>query len=127
MNHVCLIGRLGADPEIRYSNEGKTIASFSIALNEVYTDSQGQKQEHTSWIRCVAFNRTADVIGEYLEKGSRVGVVGSLRQRSFENEGQSRSVIEVFVRNIDFLSGGNGNGGGQEKSGPPEEDEDIPF
>ena len=125
MNVVTLIGRLGQEPDIRYSAQGSPIANFSLALNEAYTDSEGNKQEHVNWIPCKGFNRIAEVVGEYLTKGMRVGITGSLRQRTWEDDNANkRSVIEVVVRSIDFLNGGRQNGEHKEHK---ELDEEIPF
>ena len=127
MNSVALIGRLGGDPELRYSADGRSIANFSLAVNEAYNDAQGQKQNHVNWFRVTAFARTAEIVSEYLKKGLRVGINGSLRQRTFEDkEGRTRSVVEVVARSVDLLEGANGNGGHSTEP-PPHDDEDIPF
>jgi single-strand DNA-binding protein len=127
MNQVCLIGRLGGDPETRFAQDGKSIANFSLAVNESFTDAGDEKQEHVNWFRVAAFARTAEIVSEYLSKGMRVGVTGSLRHRTFEDkEGRTRSVVEIVARSIDFLSDGNGNGGHSDGA-PPHDDEDTPF
>ena len=72
LNQCCFIGRLGRDPEIKYTQSGDVIANFSLAVGETYKDKSGQKVEKTEWIRCVAWRKLAEIIGKYLSKGSQV-------------------------------------------------------
>ena len=89
LNKVMLIGNLGRDPEIRYTNAGSSVANYSIATTDRWTDRQGQKQERTEWHDIVAFDRLADLSQNYLRKGSNVFIEGRLQTRSWEdNEGQ---------------------------------------
>jgi single-strand DNA-binding protein len=141
VNKVILVGRLGADPEIRYTMDGKPVAVFRLATNEVYLKN-GEKETITEWHRLVAFGRLAEICGEYLSKGSRVYVEGKLRTRKFEDkQGQTRFVTEVMVQNLQILDRKT-EGLPQETSKtssfkevsnefseelPPLEDEDIPF
>ncbi|MBB04099.1 MAG: single-stranded DNA-binding protein [Pseudooceanicola sp.] len=88
LNLCQFIGRLGQDPEIKYLPSGKAVANFSIAVGAKWKDKQtGQPQEHTEWVKCDAFERTAEIIGEYLRKGSRVYVSGSWRTRKWTDQG----------------------------------------
>ncbi|MCS7198875.1 MAG: single-stranded DNA-binding protein [Caldimicrobium sp.] len=103
VNKVILLGRLGADPEIRYTLEGKPVAVFRLATNEVLVKNN-EKETLTEWHRLVAFGRLAEICGEYLSKGSRVYVEGKLRTRKFEDkQGQTRFVTEVWVQNLQIL------------------------
>ena len=103
VNKVILVGRLGADPEIRYTLEGKPVAVFRIATNEVFIKN-GEKETITEWHRLVAFGRLAEICGEYLSKGTRVYVEGKLRTRKFEDkQGQTRFVTEIWVQNLQIL------------------------
>ncbi len=103
INKVILIGRLGADPEIRYTLDGKPVASFRIATNEVIVKN-GEKEVLTEWHRVVAFGRLAEVCGEYLSKGSQVYIEGKLRTRKFEDrQGIQRYITEVVAQNMQIL------------------------
>jgi len=103
VNKVILVGRLGADPEIRYTLDGKPVAVFRIATNEVFVKN-GEKETITEWHRLVAFGRLAEICGEYLTKGTRVYVEGKLRTRKFEDkQGQVRFITEVWVQNLQIL------------------------
>jgi len=122
LNTVALIGRLGADPEIRYTPSGVPVANFRIAVNEYRKDQNGQKQERTHWFSCVAWKGLAETIERYLSKGSQVGISGSLQQRTWQNEaGDTRSTVEIVVRNLTMLDGK------RRESVPPAQDDDIPF
>ena len=104
INKVILIGRLGADPEIRYTLEGKPVATMRIATNEVITH-RGTKETLTEWHRVVTFGRLAEICGEYLETGSQIYVEGSLRYRKIlDRSGFTRVIPEIFAERIKFLS-----------------------
>jgi single-strand DNA-binding protein len=103
LNKVFLVGRLGSDPEVRYTADQKAIANFSMATS-TYSSSGGEKKEYTEWHRCVAFNKAADVVSNYLKKGSLVLVEGSLRTNKWEDkEGNKRSQVEVVVGRLTML------------------------
>ncbi len=103
VNKVILIGRLGADPEIRYTLDGKPIATFRIATNEVIIRN-GEKEVLTEWHRIVAFGKLAEFCGEYLSKGIRVYIEGKLRTRKFEDkQGFQRYVTEIVANNLQIL------------------------
>ena len=99
LNKVTLIGNLGKDPEIRYTTDGKAIANITVATNESWKDKNtGEKQEKTEWHRVSFFGRLAEVVGEYLRKGSKVYIEGSLQPRKWQDkEGQDRYTTEVIV------------------------------
>ncbi len=114
INTVHLGGNLTRDPELRYTPGGAAVCEFTIAVNEKWTDkSSGQKREEVSFIDCVAWARGAEVIAEYMRKGSSIYVSGKLKQDRWDdkNTGQKRSKIRITVREFQFLGG---NGGGQE-------------
>jgi single-strand DNA-binding protein len=103
VNKVILIGRLGADPEIRYTLEGKPVAMMRIATNEVINRG-GTKETLTEWHRVVAFGRLAEICGEYLKVGTQVYLEGRLRTRKFEDkEGRERYITEVVALNLKIL------------------------
>ena len=109
LNKVFIMGNLTRDPELRYVPSGTAVASFTIAVNRVYTSQAGEKKEEVSFIRVVVWGRRAEVCGEYLSKGSPVFVEGRLQSRSWEaQDGQKRSTIEVIADNVQFLRGGTG-------------------
>lgn len=143
VNKVLIIGNLGRDPEVRHTANGGQITTISVAVSESWTDRQtNERQERTEWIRVVAFNRLAEIIGEYLGKGSKVYIEGKLQTRSWEQDGQTRYMTEVVARDMQMLdsrgpgggqrSGGQGQGGGYNAPPPPapndnEPEDDIPF
>ena len=115
INKVILVGNLGNDPEIRYTQAGAAITNISIATSETWKDKQtGQPQERTEWHRVVFFNRLAEIAGEYLRKGSKVYVEGGLRTRKWQDkEGQDRYTTEIVGNEMQMLdSRGAGQGGG---------------
>jgi single-strand DNA-binding protein len=105
INKVILIGRLGADPELRYTLEGKPVMTIRIATNEVIIRQNGDKETHTEWHRIVAFGKLAETCAEYLETGSQIYVEGSLRYRKLiDRSGFTRVIPEIFAETIKFLS-----------------------
>jgi single-strand DNA-binding protein len=113
VNKVILIGNLGRDPEVRYMPSGSAVANVAIATSEQWKDKQsGEQQERTEWHRVVFFNRLAEIVGEYLKKGSQVYVEGSLRTRKWQDKsGQDRYTTEIVASEMQML-GGRGGGGG---------------
>ena len=99
MNVCTFIGRLGRDPEMRYTTTGKAVVSFALAVNR-----DGKKDE-SDWINFTAWEKTAEIIAQYCHKGDLIGVTGALQQRSWEQDGQKRTVHEVRVNRIDFCGG----------------------
>ena len=126
INKVILIGNLGRDPEMRYTQAQQPIASFSVATSDSWTDrNTNERRERTEWHRVVCFRRLAEICGEYLRKGSKVYIEGSLQTRSWEGQdGQTRYTTEVVARDMQMLDGrsggGEGYGYGQEASGAPD-------
>jgi single-strand DNA-binding protein len=104
VNKVILIGRLGADPEIRYTPAGSTVANFNLATNRVWKDKDGKTNEDTTWHRVVAWSRLAEVLKEYVKKGHRIYIDGRLQTRDWEDQnGQKRYVTEVVANEIQML------------------------
>jgi single-strand DNA-binding protein len=119
INKVILIGRLGADPDIRYSPNGVAVAKFNLATNDfVSSGADGNREEKTEWHRIVTFNKTAEFCGNYLAKGRLVFVEGSIRTNQWEDpQGQKRYMTEIIAREIQLLgSGADGQGQGQGQS-----------
>ncbi len=121
INKVILVGNLGNDPEMRATNNGSQIANLSIATSESWRDKNtGEMQERTEWHRVVFFNRLAEICGQYLKKGSKVYVEGSLRTRSWEDaqSGQKRYTTEIVGAEMQMLDGrGDNMGGGAPQGG----------
>jgi single-strand DNA-binding protein len=134
VNKVILIGRTGADAELRYTSNGKPVANFSLAINESFKNGGGEQREHVEWIRCVAWGRLAEVCGEFLTKGKQAYAEGRFQTRKYDDrDGNEHTVCEVVVRQLRLLGApGNGNGKTDEtiaapESSGPEVDDDIPF
>ena len=111
INKVILIGNLGADPEIRYTQNSTAIANLSIATSETWKDKQtGEPREQTEWHRCVAYRRLAEIAGEYLKKGSKVYVEGRLQTRKWQGQdGVERYTTEIVINEMQMLDGGGGS------------------
>lgn len=134
VNKVILIGNLGRDPEIKYTQSGTAVANLSLATNEVWTDKAGQKQERTEWHRVVVWGKQAQVLAEHLSKGKQVYVEGSLQTRSWDDrEGNKRNTTEI--RAVRVLMLGRAEGSKMPMEGPAAEaemapdvtDEEVPF
>jgi len=118
VNKVILIGNLGKDPEVKYTQGGMAVAKFTVATNERYKDKDGQWQDRTEWHNLVAFQRTAEIVGEYLKKGGKVYIEGSLRTSSWDDKesGQKKYRTEILVNDL-VLLGGRGEGAGDSFAG----------
>lgn len=135
LNKVMIIGNLGQDPELRYTQNGTAVCNLSVATNEKWTDKNGQKQERTEWHRVVVWGAQAENCEKYLSKGRQVYVEGSLQTREWQdNNGVTKHTTEVKAQVVTFLSGGDGGGGSRPSSAPTNEqfdqsfnDDDIPF
>ena len=139
VNKVILVGRLGKDPEVRYTAEGTAVANLSLATDESFTDRAGDKQGRTQWHRIVAWKRLAEVCGEHLGKGRLVYVEGSLRSRKWrDRNGNEHTSLEVVASRMVMLGPKNGtqqtsNGSGAKNdaippsNGGPETTDEIPF
>ena len=119
VNKVILVGNLGKDPEIKYTASGAAIANLTLATSESWNDKQsGEKVEKTEWHRVVAFQRLAEIMGEYLRKGSQVYIEGKLQTRKWQDQnGQDRWTTEVVANDMQMLGARGGEGGGQPQGG----------
>jgi single-strand DNA-binding protein len=105
INKVILIGRLGKDPEIRFMPNGEGVANFSIATSESWKDKAGEKQEKTEWHNCVAYRKLAEIIGEYLKKGSELYIEGKLTTEKYAKDGVTRYATKIIVNDMKMLGG----------------------
>jgi len=104
LNLCQFIGRLGRDPEIKFTQSGAAVANFTLACGEKYKTKAGEQVENTEWVRCVAWRRLAEVIGEYLTKGSQVYISGKMQTRKWEDkEGVTRYTTEIIVAQMQML------------------------
>jgi single-strand DNA-binding protein len=133
VNKVILIGFLGDAPETRFTQQGKPVTKFSVAVNENWKDAQGTKQEHVEWFRIVCFGRLAEVCGQYLDKGRHVYLEGRLQTRKWEDrQGEKRSTVEVVASQMRILDRAPNNGNGSKAAGSPKamesaDENDNPF
>ena len=111
-NKVILMGNLTRDPETRQTPNGQSVTNFSLAVNRTWRGQDGSTQEQVSFIDCVAWGKTGEVIAQYMQKGRPILVDGRLDQRSWEQDGNKRSKVEVIVENFNFVGGGDGASGG---------------
>jgi single-strand DNA-binding protein len=141
VNKAILVGRLGQNPEVRYTPSGAAVGNFSVATNEAWTDKQGQKQERTEWHRVVVWGKLAELCSQYLTKGRQVYVEGRLQTRQWQDkDGQTKYTTEIQAQTVQFLGGGGPNAGVGKDTGAAEPDaartstteptfteDDIPF
>lgn len=133
LNKVMIIGNLGSDPETRFTQSNKAVCNLSVATSEKWSDKQtGEKREQTEWHRIVAFGRLAEIMGEYLRKGSKVYIEGRLQTRKWQDQnGQDRWTTEIVANEMQMLdSRGQTEGHQQPASGGDSSDgigDDIPF
>ena len=156
VNKVILVGRLGRDPETRFTSGGQAVANFSVATDESYKDRNGERQKRTEWHKIVVWGKQAEIAQQYLKKGSLVFIEGRIQSREWQDkEGQKRTSFEIVANNFRMLGGrgdgvaagagaGASVGGGRSEdfdqaghsddafssgatSGPEISDEDIPF
>jgi single-strand DNA-binding protein len=116
-NKVVLMGNLTRDPELRTTPNGQNVASFSLAVNRSWKNAAGEQQEAVDYIDCNIWGKPAEIITQYMKKGSGILVSGRLQQRSWEQEGQKRSKVEVVVEDFNFVGGDRGEGGGAPSGG----------
>ncbi|MGH7949544.1 MAG: single-stranded DNA-binding protein [Candidatus Binataceae bacterium] len=145
VNKAIVIGNLGRDPEVRYLASGQSVANFSVATSDTFTDRAGNKQERTDWHNIVVYGKQAEICGQYLKKGRQVYIEGRINYRQYEAKDGSgkRYVTEIVAQRVQFLGGragagagdepsdfggrGNAGGGGADDAVAPIDDEDIPF
>jgi single-strand DNA-binding protein len=110
VNKVILVGRLGRDPETRYTGGGQAVANFSVATDETYKDRNGERQKRTEWHKIVVWGKQAEIAQQYLKKGSLVFIEGRIQSREWQDkEGQKRTSFEIVANNFRML-GGRGEG-----------------
>lgn len=132
LNNVQIIGRLGKEPEMRYTQGGTPVCKFSVAV-EAYVPKDSDRPKHTEWFNVVAFAKLADVCAQYLSKGDEVYCQGELQTRQYEKDGQRRYFTELNMRQMQMLKTKGKAGQGQPPTKPPEQqeapdfDDDIPF
>ncbi len=134
VNKVILIGNAGQHAEVKSTPGGKSVANFSLAVNEGFRDKAGKSGQRVEWVRCVAWNKLAEIAGKYVSKGRLVFVEGRLQTRQYENrEGTEKTVSEVVVTTLRVLSGGknnssaHGDGDASTEAASEAEIGDIPF
>ncbi|MGH8013747.1 MAG: single-stranded DNA-binding protein [Candidatus Binataceae bacterium] len=139
VNKAILVGNLGRDPEVRYLPSGQTVANFTLATSDSYTDRSGARQERTDWHNIVVYGKQAELCGQYLKKGRQVYIEGRISNRQYEAKDGSgkRYRSEIVAQRVQFLGGragaGAGAGGMDDQPDfageppPPMDDEDIPF
>ena len=149
VNKVILVGRLGRDPETRYTGGGQAVANFSVATDESYRDRNGERQKRTEWHKIVVWGKQAEIAQQYLKKGSLVFIEGRIQSREWQDkEGQKRTSFEIVANNFRMLGGrsdsaagtgappsrgadefdqGGHDDAGAASGGPEISDEDIPF
>jgi len=131
VNKVVLVGRLGKDPEVRIMPNGESVANVTLATTESWKDKGGSKQEKTEWHNLVFYRRTAEVVGEYLKKGSQIYIEGKLQTRKWQTkEGQDRYTTEIVVNEMQMLGGKAASQPNQfaPQTAPKKDDDfDIPF
>ena len=118
VNQVILLGNLTRDPEVRQTPSGQSVCSFSLALNRAYKAQNGEWQEATDYIDCVAWGPLGERVAQYLSKGRRALVQGRIQSRSWEKDGQKHSKVEVLANDVTFVDGrGEGGGSGSDGGG----------
>ena len=119
VNKVILVGHLGKDPEVKYTPSGTPVAKFTLATNERFKDKDGNWQDRTEWHSLVAWQRTAEIIGEYCKKGSQIYVEGRLKTDSWDDKetGQKKYRTDIIVNELILLGGRGGGGGGSSEGG----------
>lgn len=106
VNKVIILGRLGSEPELKYTPSGAAVCNFSLATTESWADKSGQKQEKTEWHRIVVWGKLAELCNQYLAKGRQAFIEGSLQTRSWDGQdGQKRYTTEINAKNVQFLGG----------------------
>ena len=134
INKVILIGRTGSDSELKYTSNGKAVANFSLAINESFKNGDGEQRERVQWVRCVVWEKLAEVCGEFLTRGKQAYAEGRFQTRTYnDREGTEHTVSEVVVSQLRLLGGPKNGNGKAEHSTPadnPDADiseEEIPF
>ena len=121
MNKISLIGRLGRDPEVKQTANGKSVATFTLAVDRRFKNASGQKE--ADWVNIVAWDKSAELISQYVKKGDQIGIVGRLQIRNYDGtDGQKKYVTEVICEEFDFISA---KGARQENFSPKVKIEEV--
>ena len=124
-SHTCIVGNLGQDPEVRFTQNGKPVCNFSVAVNTEWKDNSGEKQKHTQWFNVVVWGNQAEPCGKYLAKGREVMVIGEMRSRKWTDKNNVERVSwELIANRVQFLGGG-GSGRPAEDDPPAMDPEDY--
>jgi len=126
---IIIIGRLGRDPEMRYTAQGTAVTSFSVATDRSWTDQSGQRQDRTTWFRVSAWGRLAETCNQYLSKGRLVMVEGEMQEtRPWQGrDGEWRASLEVRANNVQFLGGRSDGGAAPQEQSADQEDNNSPV
>ena len=136
VNKVILVGRLGRDPETKYTSSGQAVCNFSIATDESYKDRNGERQKHVEWHKIVVWGKQAETAQQYLKKGSLVFIEGKIQSREWEKGGEKRTSFEIVASSFRMLgsregvaaaAGAAGGSASAADPGPEIDDSDIPF
>ncbi len=138
VNKVILIGNLGRDPEVRYTQNGTAVANFTLATNEVWNDKSGERQERTEWHRIVVWGKQAEIAREHLSKGKQVYIEGSIQTRQWDDrEGNKRTTTEIKAQRVMMMGRAEAGENRMNAAAPPADatgdeagpppDDDIPF
>lgn len=127
VNKAILVGRLGKDPEVKYTPSGNAVANFSIATSESYTDKSGQKQDKTEWHNIVLWNKLAEIVKQYVKKGDCVYIDGKIQTRSWEDrDGNKKYITEIIGNSMQMLGGGRCRDHRDNPGQPNEPPQDYP-
>ena len=141
VNKAIIVGNLGKDPEVRFTQSGRAVANFPVATTDTWMDQENGRQERTEWHNIVVWGKQAEHCGQYLSKGRQVYIEGRIQTRKFEDrEGKERYFTEINARQVTFLggrgeegrsgqyeSGGASSGAGGYEAPPVPDDDDVPF
>lgn len=127
VNKVILLGRLGQDPELKYTPSGMAVCNFTLATGESWTDKNGQKQEKTEWHRVVVWGKLAELCGQYLAKGRQAFLEGSVQTRSWDaKDGTKRYTTEINAKTVQFLGGASAGAGSNANAGDSQYNQSQP-
>lgn len=130
VNRVILVGRLGRDPETRYTGDGQAVTNFSLATDESFKNRAGEKQKRTEWHRVTLWGKQAETAQQYLHKGSMVYVEGKIQTKEYEKDGQKKQSLEIVAqsfRMLDKLEGSQASESSRPQESQEITDDDIPF
>jgi single-strand DNA-binding protein len=121
VNKVILVGRLGKDPELRYTPSGTAVATFSLATDESFKDRNGDKQQRTEWHNIVIWRQLAEICGKYLHKGKQIYLEGKIQTRSYDRDGNKRYITEIVADQMQMLGSRGDSAAGPSSCSPPPE------